>query len=232
MADRQFDSPDVLARSLASFLVRLARRCVRQRGRFSLVLSGGGTPLPLYRLLGQEPWRSQMPWAHTWLLQGDERAVPPHDNRSNWALIRATFGDLPLADEHWLRMRGELGALAGARDYQLRLHVWAGGIDLPRFDLVLLGMGEDGHVASLFPGRPAAAVQGALVVAETAAIGQPPVPRISLALPLINAARYRCLLLTGSRKRLLWQQLQQRPTRLLQLPVSQLARPIFCYMSE
>ncbi|MCK9173474.1 MAG: 6-phosphogluconolactonase, partial [Desulfuromonas thiophila] len=62
-------------------------------------------------------------------------------------------------------------------------------------------------------------------------IGQPPVPRISLALPLINAARYRCLLLTGSRKRLLWQQLQQ-PARLQQLPVSQLARPLFCYMSE
>lgn len=146
-----FETPDALAGALADAFVQDAQRAIEDHGAFFVALAGGTTPKNAYRLLAQEPRRGQVDWNHVFVYFGDERCVPPESEESNYRMAMEAFlreVNVPLAHVH--RMRGEEDALQGAREYASLLIETMG--DLPRFDLVMLGMGADGHTASLFPG--------------------------------------------------------------------------------
>jgi 6-phosphogluconolactonase len=159
-----------------------------------LVLAGGATPRPAYERAARDPakWRTATVWF------SDERCVSPKDARSNYRMVQAALlgplhgGACP--DVH--RIRGELGPRAAADEYERRLQ----GVGPPRFDLVLLGLGADGHTASLFPGQESLHERERLVVGIERP-GQPPfVPRVSLTLPALSLSRRVVFLVTGAEK--------------------------------
>lgn len=192
--------PKAVAREAARRFVALAVEAVASRGRFSVALSGGSTPGALYRLLAEEPQRSAVPWERVHLFWGDERCVPPSDPASNYRLAHGTLIDgLPIPAENVHRMRGELAPEEAARAYDRELQDFFCG-PRPRFDLALLGLGSDGHTASLFSGSAALDERKQLAVAVTARYEDRPARRITLTLPAINSAREVWFLVTGSAK--------------------------------
>ena len=160
-----------------------------------IVLTGGSTPAKAYAtaLEGGADWSGATLWF------GDERCVPIDDERSNFAMADAVLlSKLDPAAEVW-RMEGELGPQEGARRYEQLVRDALG--DAPAWDLLLLGLGPDGHCASLFPGKPEQDVTDRLVVGVPEAGLEPFVPRISLTIPAIDAARHVVFLVTGDSKR-------------------------------
>ena len=154
-----FADPSALARAAAEEMTRRATEAVRDHGHASIVLSGGSTPKVLYALLADEPaFRERFPWAQTHFFFGDERHVPPDDKDSNYRMAREAMFDkmagiLPPENIH--RIAGEnADAYKAAADYGLEVESFFGAMGIPgtRFDLILLGMGPEGHTASLFPG--------------------------------------------------------------------------------
>lgn len=168
----------------------------------TVCLTGGSSPQALYRLLATPRWRAEIPWPRVHWFLGDERAVPPGDPLSNGAMAREAFLDAcaPAANVHMIATVGSPDA--AARVYQGELeelrHRRRG---LPLFDLVLLGVGPDGHVASLFPGAPGLEEHDRLVVGVERANVAPFVPRITLTLPCLASTREMLFLATGSGKR-------------------------------
>lgn len=161
-----------------------------------IALTGGSTPRVAY----EQAAALDADWSGATLWFGDERCVPPDDERSNYGMAAAALIDrLPRPGPSVQRMRGENGPHAGADDYERELRTTLGE-EAPRLDLVLLGLGSDGHVASLFPNAPALEAQGRLVVGVEEAGLEPYVPRITLTLPVINAARSVVFLVTGEGK--------------------------------
>jgi len=191
--------PAALARAAAEAVTTLAAESVAARGAFSLALSGGSTPRALYQLLADPsgPYRDRIPWASVHAFFSDERAVPPDDPQSNYRMARAALLDrVPVGSVH--RMAGELGAAEAAARYQAELRAHFGGVAFPAFDLILLGLGTDGHTASLFPGSPALLERSRWVVA---APGPPPsTERITLTVPVLEAARTVLFLVAGPDK--------------------------------
>jgi len=164
-----------------------------------IALTGGGTPKASYlRLAGMD-----VDWSGTTLWFGDERCVPPDDERSNYRMAKEALLDrLPSPDEGGPRVRrmlAERGPSAGAEDYERQLRETLGE-ELPRLDVVLLGLGPDAHVASLFPGQATLDVQDRLAVGVEEAGFEPYVPRVSLTLPVINNARAVMFLVAGEEK--------------------------------
>ncbi|MFZ0699449.1 MAG: 6-phosphogluconolactonase [Thermoplasmata archaeon] len=198
---RVFSDPVREADAAARHLTELARAAVRARGRFSWVLAGGRTPEALYRLLARR-YRSRFPWARTEVFFGDERCVGPRNPESNYAMAReALLAHVPIPPRRVHRLRGELRpASLAAERYARRIESTAPGGDAPRFDVVLLGLGPDGHTASLFPGAPALRQRKRLVVAVPRA-GHPPwVPRLSLTFPALASSREVLFLVEGAEK--------------------------------
>jgi 6-phosphogluconolactonase len=192
--------PEALAREAGRRFVALAREAAGSRGRFSVALSGGSTPGKLYRHLAGEPHRAKIPWAEVHLFWGDERCVPPGDAGSNFHLAEETLiSRVPIPPENVHRVRGELEPGRAARAYEQELQDFFCG-PRARFDLVLLGLGADGHTASLFPGSPVLAETERLVVAANAVYQDRPAQRVTLTLPAINSARQILFLVTGSAK--------------------------------
>jgi len=194
--------PDVvaLAQEAAGRFVEQARAAVQSRGRFSVALSGGSTPEGAYRLLAQEPYRGQLPWDRMHLFWGDERCVPPDDPGSNYRLAdQALISQVPIPAENVHRIPGELAPEAAARAYRRELENFFCG-PLPRLDLVLLGLGSDGHTASLFPGSDVLEAVSDVAVAVEAQYEGRPARRVTLTLPAINAARQVLFLVTGESK--------------------------------
>ncbi|EPR44089.1 6-phosphogluconolactonase [Desulfovibrio sp. X2] len=181
-----------------------ARDAVAKRGRFLLALSGGSTPGPLYEELARGEFR--MPWEKTHVFFSDERAVPPDDARSNFHMARESLLDrVPLPEGHVHRIKGELGAAAAADAYEAEVRevVAAPGeqgslVPEAVFDLVLLGMGPDGHTASLFPGAPTLGEEARCFVAAPVPALEPHVERVTMTLPCIASAR-RVAVLTGAK---------------------------------
>jgi 6-phosphogluconolactonase len=189
-----------LSRRAADAVVDRINDAVRTRGTCSIALSGGNTPRSLYRLMAsQRP--SPIPWAQVQLFWGDERYVPPEDPRSNFGMAKATLLDhvaCPAANIH--RMPTQFAdADVAARDYERTLRSCFDG-EWPDFDLVLLGLGDDGHTASLFPGSLALAEKTRWVVA-TRAPAEPPV-RLTLTLPALIGAAAIYVLAAGTSKAL------------------------------
>lgn len=146
-----FDSPAQLASAVADAFVADAREAIAHRGQFSVALAGGTTPRGAYQLLAQEPRRSALDWKLVHAFFGDERCVPPESNESNFKMALETLlGRVPILPENIHRMRGEADPAQAAIEYAELLTQEFGPI--PHFDLIMLGMGADGHTASLFPG--------------------------------------------------------------------------------
>jgi 6-phosphogluconolactonase len=190
-----------VARNGAELFVRLARAAA-SRGRFSVVLSGGSTPRAMHALLVAPPLRDEVDWATVRFYWGDDRCVAPDSPESNYRMARETLLDkLPTGPTQVHRIRTELADPAEAAalyEQELRdeLNVQPG--HLPRFDLVYLGMGDDGHTASLFPQTEALAVTDRLVVANY--VPKLGVNRITLTAPVLNSAAQVAFLVAGPDK--------------------------------
>ena len=195
---------DALAREAASEFARRAEGCVAERGRVTVTLSGGSTPRRLYAALADPaaPFRDGIPWSRVHFFWGDERHVPPDDTASNYRMAREELlARVPVPTENVHRIEAERPDAADAADaYErelVRFFAPAPG-QVPRFDLVLLGMGRDGHTASLFPGSSALEVRDRLVVA--AWVPKLNSDRITLTLPVFNNAAEVTFLVSGADK--------------------------------
>jgi 6-phosphogluconolactonase len=191
---------------------------------FSVALSGGGTPRRLYETLAAPPFCEHIPWERVHVFWGDERCVPPDDAGSNYRMARETLLDrvpLPAGNVH--RIRGELGPEAAAQDYAQQLRAFFGA-QRPALDLILLGMGDDGHTASLFPGSGALHETRRPVVGVTAYYQDRPARRVTLTPPAINAARQVIFLVAGAGKAQVLRDVLDGPCQPDVLP-AQIVRP-------
>jgi 6-phosphogluconolactonase len=204
MALRILDSPESLAREAAAEFDQIAAASVAARDRFTVALAGGATPRTLYRLLADEraPYLTRVPWESTHVFFGDERMVPPDDPDSNARMaFESLLRHVPVPEEQVHRIRGENpDPDRAAEEYEemLRATFRLAGHEAPRFDLVLLGLGADGHTASLFPGDRALRESERLVSPATAPV--PPTARVTLTLPVLNAASSVLFLVSGGAK--------------------------------
>jgi 6-phosphogluconolactonase len=194
-----------LAAQAADRILQAAEQAIGARGRFTLVLSGGSTPEKTYTLLAQPDRSARLDWSRTYLFFGDERFVPHDDPRSNCHMAtRSLIGKAPIPAGHFIPIPTDTGSPAeGATRYAHTLADFFGlAIDgpPPPFDLVLLGLGDDGHTASLFPGRPALLEQKAWVTASPPGVLPPPVDRVTFTFPALNAARAALFLVAGAGK--------------------------------
>jgi len=193
-----FDDPSSLEEAAARRVVRAARNAVARRGECRLALSGGSTPQGLYARLAEEPHRERIDWSKLQLFWGDERCVPPDHPDSNYRMVHeAILAKVSLAEGAVHRIPVELGADRAAALYEEVIRTGSTE-EVPRFDVVLLGMGADGHTASLFPDTPALSEERRLVVPTAAS--SPPRERVTLTLRVINAARLVAFLVVGPDK--------------------------------
>jgi 6-phosphogluconolactonase len=195
--------PAALAWRAALQFVELAEEAVAARGRVRIAVSGGSTPKATFALLADpaHPFLSRMPWDRLELFFVDERTVPPDHPESNYRMTREALLDhVGLRPEQIHRMQGELEPEVAAAQYEfdLRRSFRLEGAESPRFDIVSLGMGDDGHTASLFPHTEALHEMGRLVVANR--VAQKDTWRITLTWPVINHAREVFFLIAGSDK--------------------------------
>ena len=195
-----YSDQGVLSRAVAERIVQLAAGLIAAQGQFSIGLSGGSTPRLLFELLATDEFSARLDWAKIHLFWGDERTVPPDHANSNYRMTRETLLDhitLPEANIH--RIRGEIDPVQAAAEYEQVLRVFFGqATKLPRFDLLLLGMGDDGHTASLFPGTDALYEKTRWVRANY--VQKLEDWRITLTAPAINAAAQVWFLVAGEGK--------------------------------
>jgi 6-phosphogluconolactonase len=196
-----YPDKQAMAVAAAEFLVQAA---LAKSGRFVLALSGGTTPKPLYEALARPPLRDRFPWAHTIFLMGDERFVPPSDPSSNWGMIRKAMLDhVPVPPENLLPVPTiGLSLEEAAAEYERRLKKLhdADNLDLmrPLLDVNLLGLGEDGHTASLIPHQPVLEVRDRWVAAVPRGRNE---GRITLTYPALNSSAAVVFLVAGETKR-------------------------------
>ena len=195
--------PAALAWRAALHLVELIEEAVAARGRARIAVSGGSTPKATFALLAdpQHPFVNRMPWDHLELFFVDERTVPPDHPDSNYRMTKEALLDkVGMKSEQIHRMHGELEPEVAAAEYEfdLRRTFRLEGAEAPRFDIVTLGMGDDGHTASLFPHTGAIHEMGRLVVANQ--VPQKDTWRVTLTWPVINHAREVFFLIAGTDK--------------------------------
>jgi 6-phosphogluconolactonase len=187
------DDPAALAQAAAWWTADRVERAVAERGACYLALAGGETPRGSYERLAQAPLAGTLPWAQLFVYWSDERQVPLDDPASNYAMAKAALlDDVPIPPDHVLPLIGDPTAA-------LR-RVPTDDAGFPRFDIIHLGLGEDGHTASLFPGNDALNEQQAWVRAIHDA-PKPPPDRVTLTLPVLNAARAVLFMVQGAGKR-------------------------------
>ena len=198
-----FASLEALSRAAADEVCALSRTAIQERGRFICAFAGGSTPRRLYQLLAGPPYCERIDWARVEIFFGDERCVPPEQTESNFRLVKENLLDrigLPAPRVH--RIHGEAADLdAEARRYQEEMASVFGNPSTdspPSLDLILLGLGADGHTASLFPDQPALAETQRWFVATRSPAA--PHDRITATLPLLNAARVVIFLVAGEEK--------------------------------
>jgi 6-phosphogluconolactonase len=193
-----YDDSEALSRAVAKLFAEEARRAVKARGRFTVLLSGGETPRRSYQLLAREPLRSSIPWQAVHLFWGDERWVPQDDPRSNLGMARRAFIDqVALSDTQVHPVPFESSPHESALRYERMLRSF---FDMapPRFDLVLLGLGQDGHTASLFPESPALD-EWSRWVCEVY-VAEQDLYRVTTTAPLINQAALVAFVVAGPEK--------------------------------
>jgi len=197
------DNADALADRAADWFV--AELKVRP-GPIAVALSGGSTPKRLYERLARDPWRSALPFERIHWFWGDERIVPADDARRNTLMAKAALLDhVPVPEQNIHEIAAApVSPEAAAQDYEQALKAYYGAEvldpDRPLFDIMLLGVGSDGHTASLFPGKPALAVRDRWVVHSDPGL-DPFVPRVTLTFPAIASSRAVAFLAAGADKR-------------------------------
>ncbi len=222
-----WSEPEAVAQAAAHLFVEAAAQAAEVRGVARIAISGGSTPKRMFALLADpaQPFRAQVPWDKLKLYWVDERCVPPTDAESNYRMTREAMLDhVPLPPANIFRMEGELDPEEAANRYEtfLRNSMRLEGAELPTFDLVLLGMGDDGHTASLFPRTGAINELGRLVVANH--VAQKDTWRITLTWPVINQGREVAFLIEGTAKATVLAEVLLGPRDPARLP-SQLIRP-------
>jgi len=187
-----------LAQVGAQYFVELAEGAIAAQGRFSVALSGGSTPRDMYQRLAEE-FSTRLDWSSVYVFWGDERCVPPDHADSNYRMARESLLDhLPIPPGNIHRMPGEVSPEQAAVEYEQILRVFFGESSPARFDLVLLGLGEDGHTASLFPGTAALHEQTRWMIAhEVRRLGA---WRITLTPIILHAAAYVVFVVSGAKK--------------------------------
>lgn len=217
-----FRDANALARALADLFVSVGRMAMADRGSFHVALSGGNTPRAAYELLAQEPWRDDLSWSDVFVYFGDERCVPPDDEQSNYLMARRAFLDsvgIPRANVH--RIAGELDPGHAANEYASLLRTVFG--NAPHLDLVLLGLGLDGHTASLFPGTPPDTDDEALVRAVYA---EPDIMwRVTMTPKVINLGRTVVFAVEGPDKAEILEAVYQGPVDPVKYP-AQIVNPV------
>src|SRR5258705_829679 len=213
-----FETPEQLALAAAERFVECARELPGTNERFSVALAGGNTPRRVYELLATEPFNHQVEWSKVHLFFGDERCVPPEHRDSNYAMVKeALISKVPIPENNVHRIIGEGNANDNALAYEDELRSYFTGLAWPRFDLVLLGMGEDGHTASLFPDSAALQERSRWVVpTSNEQLGQ---DRITLTVPVFNHARRLMFLVTGQKKSQRLKEVMRPQPGSAQLPV-------------
>ena len=205
------DDFPALVDAAARWIAAAVEEDIRDRGRCAVALAGGATPRPVYERLAQPPLGARIAWSNVDIYFGDERAVPPADPDSNYAMaMAALIGRVPVPAAQIHRMEAERPDLdAAALDYERALPA--------RLDLLLLGMGADAHTASLFPGSPALDERGRRVVPATGPT--PPRSRLTITPPVIAAARRVAVLVAGAGKAAAVARALHGPTRPSEAPV-------------
>jgi 6-phosphogluconolactonase len=212
-----------LVHGAAEFLTRQALAAVAARGRFTLALAGGGTPRPVYELLATPDFAGRMPWRKVHVCFGDERCVPPTDRASNYRMAREALLDhvpVPAANVH--RIAGEDDPARAATAYEQELRRVFPTVAFPDLDVVCLGLGENGHTASLFPGTASLRELERWVVAQY--VESMGAWRVTVTAPLINAARQVIFLVSGAGKAAVLAEVLHGPYQPDVLP-AQLVRP-------
>jgi 6-phosphogluconolactonase len=212
----------MLSRAAAELFVRQANLADRAQGRFSVALSGGQTPRRTYELLAQPDYRDRVAWTRVHVFWGDERCVPLEDHRNNARLARQTLlKHVPIPEEQIYPIKSAISSEKAAQEYEALLRLFFAG-QTPRFDLIFLGLGADGHTASLFPGTAAACEQKSWTT-TVPRHGLDP-DRVTLTLPLINQARAVVFLVAGKDKALVLKKVLSGYSDLPPLP-AQLINP-------
>ena len=196
---RVFDDAESLSQAAAQRFAEIARDSVERSGRFGVALAGGSTPKRVYKLLAGDDFRDAVDWTKCHVFFGDERCVPPDDAESNFRMANEALLSrvaVPLENVH--RMKGEGDAVANARAYEDELRDFFPGEEWPAFDLVMLGLGEDGHTASLFPHTEALRETRAWVSANW--VEKLGAFRLTLTGPAINRARNVMFVVAGAGK--------------------------------
>ena len=222
---QQFPTLEALSTAAAELFCQTANQSVREHDHFTVALSGGSTPRLLYEYLSLEPYLSRIPWSKTHVFWGDERYASSDSSDSNFGMAsQALLRHVPLPVEHVHRIPTELASpeqTAAAYEATLRncLSVFdlrSQQNNLPVFDLILLGMGPDGHTASLFPESPVLEEQTRWAAATPAPRLNPPVRRITLTYPVLNAGKTVLFLVSGKEKHALVQQILEHPQQAYQ----------------
>lgn len=188
-----FETQEEAIAFAAEHWIHAAKRAIQRKGRFCVALSGGSTPKPVYEIIARS---RDIDWSSVFLFWSDERAVPPNAPESNYRMaMEAGFDRLPIPPSQIFRMHGEKEPSKAALLYEeaLKKHLFPS-----LFDLVLLGMGEDGHTASLFPGTPALLEKERLVFANP--VGQGKGDRLTLTFPCIEKSEHAVIMAWGEKK--------------------------------
>jgi len=202
----------------AEQFIELAHEAIRERGAFYVALSGGSTPKAIFERLCSADYRSQLDWGRVWLFWSDERSVPPHDSQSNYAMaMEAGFRTMPIPAEQIVRMEAEAEIESHAAEYEERIRKI---VPEGRFDLVMLGMGPDGHTASLFPATEALGEESAWVVANF--VPQFQTWRMTFTYPLIDKARKVVVYVLGESKEPMMKRVWTGPFEPTTLPIQRI----------
>jgi 6-phosphogluconolactonase len=206
---QSYPTPEALADAVARHIVACAADAISSTGRFTLALAGGSTPRAAYSRLATGDLRLELDWQRTHVVWGDERCVPPDDPQSNYRMAKETLLDrVPVPGNQIHRIRGEVDPEQAAAEYEreLRALLEPGRAGL---DLVLLGLGEDGHTASLFPGQPAVHETERWVLPVPTPAGD--MWRVTLTPAVLNLARNVTFIVSGAAKSLRLTQVLERP---------------------
>jgi 6-phosphogluconolactonase len=218
-----FDDADQLARAAAVAFSEQAQSFITRQGRFSVALSGGNTPRRVYELLASDEFKNQIAWKDVYIFFGDERPVPRNHPASNYGMaFAALLSKVPIPAANIHAITGDGDPNANARSYESELRSFFPDAKWPRLDLVLLGLGEDGHTASLFPGTQALKENKAWVMANW--VERLSEFRITLTAPVLNAATNVLFLVTGENKAASLVEIMRGPYQPECLP-AQLIRP-------
>jgi 6-phosphogluconolactonase len=194
-----FPDNELFIAGAAEFMVARAVEAIATRDRWTVALAGGGTPKPIYQRLADAGYAQRIDWQRVHVFFGDERCVPPDDSRSNFRMAREALLDfvpLPAGNVH--RMRGEDDPALAALSYEQEIQRLFRSVAPPAFDLICLGMGDNGHTASLFPGTASLREQARWITPQYVEVMQ--TWRVTMTAPLLNAARHVAFMIEGAGK--------------------------------